>query len=236
MSMREILNDCLSHSTYFAIVMSLAFYMLGIKLKQKFKLAIFSPLIVASVLTIAMIVILGIDMEVYDKAGNYTSFLLTAATVCYGILLYEQLDILKSNFKAIMIGILSGVGITMLMILGLSVLFRLSHDQYVTLLPKNVTTAMGLGISEANGGYPSITIVWILLTGNLGNAIAEPVIRIFHIDDPVARGVAIGSSSHAVGTAKALEIGEIEGAISGLSLAVTGLISVVVAPIFAQLY
>jgi putative effector of murein hydrolase len=95
---------------------------------------------------------------------------------------------------------------------------------------------MGLGISEANGGYPSITIVWILLTGNLGNAIAEPVIRIFHIDDPVARGVAIGSSSHAVGTAKALEIGEIEGAISGLSLAVTGLISVVVAPIFAQLY
>ena len=131
---------------------------------------------------------------------------------------------------------LTGVGVTMLMILALSILFRLPHDQYVTLLPKNVTTAIGLGISEANGGYPSITIVWILLTGNLGNAIAEPVIGLFKIDDPVARGVAIGSSSHAVGTAKALEIGEIEGAISGLSLAVTGLISVVVAAVFAQLY
>lgn len=231
-----MINDYLSHSTYFAIVMSVAYYMLGIVLKRKFKLAIFSPLIVASVLTIATIVIFDIDMEIYNKAGNYISFMLTAATVCYGILLYEQLEILKSNFKAITIGILTGIAITMLIILGFSILFRLPHDQYVSLLPKNITTAIGLGISEANGGYPSITIVWILITGNLGNAIAEPVIKLFKIEEPVARGVAIGSSSHAVGTAKALEIGEVEGAISGLSLAVTGILSVVVAAVFAQLY
>lgn len=234
--MQEMINDYLSHSTYFAIVMSVAYYMLGIVLKRKFKLAIFSPLIVASVLTIATIVIFDIDMEIYNKAGNYISFMLTAATVCYGILLYEQLEILKSNFKAITIGILTGIVITMLIIFGFSILFRLPHDQYVSLLPKNITTAIGLGISEANGGYPSITIVWILITGNLGNAIAEPVIKLFKIEEPVARGVAIGSSSHAVGTAKALEIGEVEGAISGLSLAVTGILSVVVAAVFAQLY
>lgn len=234
--MHEIINDYLGHSTYFAIVMSVAYYMLGIVLKRKFKLAIFSPLIVASVLTIVTIVIFDIDMEIYNKAGNYISYMLTAATVCYGILLYEQLEILKSNFKAITIGILTGIVITMFIILGFSILFRLPHDQYVSLLPKNITTAIGLGISEANGGYPSITIVWILITGNLGNAIAEPVIRLFKIEEPVARGVAIGSSSHAVGTAKALEIGAVEGAISGLSLAVTGILSVVVAAVFAQLY
>lgn len=234
--MREIVNNYLGHSTYFAIVMSLAYYMLGMVLKRKFKLAIFSPLIVANVLTIATIIVFGIDMEVYNAAGNYISFMLTAATVCYGILLYEELEVLKTHFKAIIIGILVGIAVTMLSILALSILFKLPHEQYVSLLPKNITTAIGLDVSAANGGYPSITIVWILITGNLGNAIAEPVIKMFKIDEPVARGVAIGSSSHAVGTAKALEIGEIEGAISGLSLAVTGLISVVVAAFFAQLY
>ena len=233
---KTLVNDYLGNSTYFAIVLSLAYYMFGIVLKRKFKLAIFNPLIVASLLTIATIVVFHIDMEVYNTGGNYISFMLTAATVCYGMLLYEELNVLKTHFKAIIIGILVGVGVTMVSILLLSILFRLPHEQYVSLLPKNVTTAIGLDVSSANGGVPSITIVWILITGNLGNAIAEPVIKAFKIDDPVARGVAIGSSSHAVGTAKALEIGEVEGAISGLSLAVTGLISVVVAAVFAQLY
>ncbi len=232
----ELVNNYLGNSTYFAIVMSLAYYMLGIVLKRRFKLAIFNPLIVASLLTIATIVIFHIDMEVYNSAGSYISFMLTAATVCYGMLLYEELAVLKTHFKAIMIGILVGVGVTAVSILALSILFKLPHEQYVSLLPKNITTAIGLDVSSTNGGIPSITIVWILITGNLGNAIAEPVIKMFKIDEPVARGVAIGSSSHAVGTAKALEIGEVEGAVSGLSLAVTGLISVVVAAVFAQLY
>lgn len=235
-ALETLINNYLGHSTYFAIVMSLAYYMLGIVLKRKFKLAIFNPLIVASLLTIATIVIFHIDMEVYNTGGSYISFILTAATVCYGMLLYEELNVLKTHFKAIIIGILVGVVVTMVSILLFSIIFRLPHEQYVSLLPKNVTTAIGLDVSSANGGVPSITIVWILITGNLGNAIAEPVIKTFKIDEPVARGVAIGSSSHAVGTAKALEIGEVEGAISGLSLAVTGLISVVVAAVFAQLY
>ena len=232
----ELVNNYLGNSTYFAIVMSLAYYMLGIVLKRKFRLAIFNPLIVASLLTIATIVIFNIDMEVYNAAGSYISFMLTAATVCYGMLLYEELNVLRTHFKAIIVGILVGVGVTAVSILILSILFRLPHEQYVSLLPKNITTAIGLDVSATNGGIPSITIVWILITGNLGNAIAEPVIKMFKIDEPVARGVAIGSSSHAVGTAKALEIGEVEGAVSGLSLAVTGLISVVVAAVFAQLY
>ncbi len=235
-ALETMINNYLGNSTYFAIVMSLAYYMLGIVLKRKFKLAIFNPLIVASLLTIATIAIFRIDMEVYNTAGSYISFILTAATVCYGMLLYEELNVLKTHFKAIIVGILVGIGVTMASILLLSILFKLPHEQYVSLLPKNITTAIGLDVSEANGGVPSITIVWILITGNLGNAIAEPVIKMFKIDEPVARGVAIGSSSHAVGTAKALEIGEVEGAISGLSLAVTGLISVVVAAVFAQLY
>ena len=234
--MIEIIRQYLCCSEYFVLVLSVAYYFLGVRLHKKTKLAVFSPLLVASALSILTIVVLDIDMEVYDRAGSHISFFLTAATVCYGILLYEQLRILKDHFKAIMIGIVSGVAVTLVMILGLSMLLRIPHDQYVTLLPKAVTTAIGLGIAEENGGYPSITIVWILMTGNLGNTIAEPVIRAFHIEEPVARGVAIGSSSHAIGTAKAMQIGETEGAISGLSLAVTGLISVVACAIFAQFY
>ncbi|MDO4960334.1 MAG: LrgB family protein [Eubacteriales bacterium] len=234
--MAEFINNYLSHSTYFAIAMSIAFYMLGIELKKRFKLAIFAPLIVASVLTLVVIVVFHIDMDVYNASGNYISFMINAATVCYGMLLYEQLHILKNNFKAIMIGILVGVFSMLTIILIMSVLLHIGHEQYVSLLPKACTTAIGLGIAEANGGYPSITIVWILITGNLGNAIAEPLVKFFKIEEPVARGVAIGCSSHAVGTAKALEIGEIEGAISGLSLAVTGLITVVVAAVYAQFY
>ena len=234
--MNEFINTWLGNSTYFALALSLGYYMLGIELKKKWNNPIFAPLIVASVLTIATILVLHIDMDVYNHSGTYDSFMINAATVCYGMLLYEQLHILKSNFKAIMVGIISGIIAILTMILVFSVVLKVGHVQYVSLLPKSCTTAIGLGISEANGGIPTITLVWILFTGNMGYALAEPIVKIFKIDDPVARGVAIGCSSHALGTAKALEIGDIEGAISGLSLAVTGLISVVICAIFAQFY
>ena len=111
----------------------------------------------------------------------------------------------------------------------------LSHEQYVTLLPKSITTAIGMGLSEELGGYVTITVAVIVVTGVLGNIMGEVICKIFRITDPIAKGLAFGASSHAIGTAKAMEIGEIEGAMSSLAIAVTGLLTVLFSSIFVGL-
>ena len=133
-----------------------------------------------------------------------------------------------------MAGIVSGVLTTLLSVLGLSVLFALSHEEYVTFLPKSITTAIGMGISEELGGQVTLTVAVIILTGLLGNMAAPAICRLFRITEPIAKGVAIGTSAHAMGTAKAMEMGEVEGAMSGLSIAVSGLLTVIGASVFAQ--
>ena len=147
--------------------------------------------------------------------------------------LYEQVELLKKHAWAILAGLLSGVFSGIICVLVLSHLFKLDHAQYVTLLPKSITTAIGMGVSEELGGYVTITVAVIIVTGILGNVIAELVCRMFKIEEPVAKGIAIGSAAHAVGTAKAMELGEIEGAMSSLSIAVAGLLTVIFSPMFA---
>jgi len=141
--------------------------------------------------------------------------------------------VLKKNWKAIFAGIASGVLTSLLCVLALVLLFGLSHEEYVTLLPKSITTAIGIGISEELGGYVSITAAVIIITGVLGNVIGETILKIFRITEPVAKGVALGSASHAIGTAKAMELGEVEGAISSLSIVVSGIMTVIGASLFA---
>ena len=148
--------------------------------------------------------------------------------------MYEQLSKLKENFAAICVGILSGVLTSLVTVLVIALVFHLTHEQYVTLLPKSVTSPIGMGIAEELGGYPAITVPVIILTGLVGNVVAEPFLKLLRVTDPVAKGIAIGSSSHALGTAKALEMGEVEGAMASLSIATSGLITVVGASIFAQ--
>ena len=161
------------------------------------------------------------------------SYLLTPATVCLAIPLYQQLNLLKKNLKAVAAGILSGVLTSILSVLGLSYLFGLSHDMYVTLLPKSITTAIGMGVSEELGGIVTITVAVIIITGVLGNMIADVVYRVFRIKEPVAKGLALGTASHAIGTAKAMEMGPVEGAMSSLAIAVAGLLTVIFASVFA---
>ena len=165
---------------------------------------------------------------------KYVSYLLTPATVCLAVPLYEQFQLLKKNAKAVLLGIFSGVLTSLGSIFLLSRLFRLDHATYVTLLPKSITTAIGVGISEELGGYVSLTVAVILITGVLGNMIAEGLCKLFRITDPIARGVAIGTSSHAIGTAKAMELGEVEGAMSSLSIVVSGMLTVLGAAVFAR--
>ena len=174
------------------------------------------------------------DYPTYEAGAKYVSYLLTPATVCLAVPLYEQFQLLKKNAKAVLLGIFSGVLTSLGSIFLLSRLFRLDHATYVTLLPKSITTAIGVGVAEELGGYVSLTVAVILITGVLGNMIAEGLCKLFRITDPIARGVAIGTSSHAIGTAKAMELGEVEGAMSSLSIVVSGMLTVLGAAVFAR--
>lgn len=228
--MKEILND----SIFFGVFVSILTYELGMYLKKKFKLAIFNPLLVSIVAVICILLIFHMDYDSYNEGAKYLSYLLTPATVCLAIPLYEQLELLKKNMRAIIAGIVSGVLTSLFCIFALSLLFHFNHKQYVTLLPKSITTAIGMGVSEELGGIVTITVAVIIITGVLGNIIAESVCKLFRIEEPIAKGIAIGSASHAIGTVKAMELGEVEGAMSSLSIAVAGLLTVIGASVFAN--
>lgn len=227
--MRSILTE----SVFGGAVLSLGAYEIGLFLKKKYKMAIFNPLLIGIICVIGVLVLFHIDYEQYNAGGQYISYLLTPATVCLAVPLYEQLSLLKKNFKAVAAGILSGVLASLVSVLILSELFSLNHQEYVTLLPKSITTAIGMGVSEELGGIVTITVAVIIITGVLGNMISDIVCRIFHIHEPIAKGLALGTASHAIGTARAMELGPVEGAMSSLAIAVAGLLTVVGASVFA---
>jgi len=227
------MKELLTTSVFFGVTVSLLAYLLGLWLKKKFRLTIFNPLLIAIVVVMLAVTALKVDYNTYYEGAKYLSYLLTPATVCLAIPLYEELQQLKRHWKAVLAGILSGVLTSLGCVLGMSVLFSLTHETYVTLLPKSITTAIGIGVSEELGGVVSITAAVILITGVLGNMIGEGVCRLFRIKEPVAKGVAMGTSAHAIGTARAMEMGEIEGAMSSLSIAVAGILTVAGASVFS---
>ena len=228
------MNELLSHSAFFGVILSVGTYFIGLKLKKKLKWAIFNPLLVAVVLTMAVLLVFDIEYETYQESAKFLSALLTPATVCLAIPLYAHFQVLKKHYKAILIGIASGVMVSMLSVLALSWLFGLDHSMYVTLLPKSITTAIGMGVSEELGGHVAMTVAAIVLTGILGNMIAEGVCRLFGIEEPIAKGVGIGTASHAIGTSRAMMMGEVEGAMSSLSIVVAGIMTVLGASVFAN--
>lgn len=227
--------DFVQNSVFFGVTVSLVSYGVGSLLQRRFRTALCNPLLISIILTILTLLASGIDYGSYYSSAKYLSYFLTPATVCLAVPLYEKLDMLKANRRAVLLGILSGVVTTLLCVLAIALVFRLPHKEYVTLLPKSITTAIGMGVAEELGGYVTLTVAVIIITGLVGNICAPAVCRICGITDPVAKGVAIGTSSHAIGTARALQMGEVEGAMSGLSIAVSGLLTVIGASIFAQL-
>ncbi len=226
--------DFLTSSVFFSMALALSTFQLGLLLQRKFKMALCNPLIVAIVLCIVVLKCTGVPYDSFYQGTQMLSYLLTPATVCLSIGLYEQLSLLKKNALAILCGVLAGVLTSAATIYLGAVLFGLNRMQYATLLPKSITTAIGLGLSAELGGMATITVAAIMITGIGGNILAPTLCKLLHITEPVAKGIAIGTASHAVGTAKALELGEVEGAMSGLSIAVAGLMTVVVASFFVQ--
>lgn len=228
------MNQLAFSSATIGVVISVLGYELGLFLKKKCNLAICNPLLISILFVIGFLLIFKVDYQTYNGSAQYISYLLTPSTVCLAIPLYQQISLLKKNFWAIVFGILSGVLTSLVSVCLLAWLFQLGHQEYVTLLPKSITTAIGMGISEELGGNVTITVAVIIVTGILGNMIAETVCRLFRIQSPIARGIAIGTASHAVGTAKAMEMGEIEGAMSSLSIVISGLGTLIGAAVFAN--
>lgn len=228
------MNEFVKESLFFGMFISLLAYEAGLLIKKKWKMAVLNPLLISILLVLSFLLLTGVEYESYNSSAKYLSYLLTPATVCLAIPLYRELSHLKKNFKAIAAGTVAGVLTSMVSVLLMAYLFGFSHEQYVTLLPKSITTAIGMGVSEELGGLVNLTVASIIITGILGNVMAELICKIFRIQEPVAQGLAIGTASHALGTVKAIEMGDLVGAISSLAIVVSGLLTVGAASLFAN--
>lgn len=230
------MNELLSASLFFGGVSCLVTYQLGVMIQKKLKSSLFSPLVFSMAVIILFLVIFHVDYETFESGSKYISYLITPATICLAVPLYERFSLLKKNATAILAGVISGSIISVITILIMAILFRFTHEQFVTLLPKSVTTAIGISISEELGGIVAITVTSIVITGNLGNLIGPAICRLFRIKNAIAKGVALGTSAHVMGTSKAMEMGEIEGAMGSLSIAVAGLFTVLLSAAFSYFY
>ena len=211
------MDNLIMSSATVGIVISLLAYEIGLAAQRKWKLALLNPLLISIAIVIAFLVVFHVDYESYNMSAKYLSYLLTPATVSLAIPLYLQLDLLKKNIGAIFGGVISGVIASLGTVLVMSIVFS-------------------LGISEELGGYVTISVAVIIITGVLGNMFAEYICKLFRIKSPISRGLAIGTASHAVGTARAMELGEVEGAMSSLAIVVCGLCTVIGASIFSYLW
>ena len=219
-----------------AVTISLLGYEMGSFLKRKTGLAILNPLLVAIAVVIVLLLLFHVDYEVYEEGSEILSYLLTPATVALAVPLYRQMHLLKKNGVAICAGVLAGVVTSLASTLLIAVAFQMTHEEYVTFLPKSITTAIGMGMSEEMGGIVTITVAVIVVTGIVGNVMGEWVCRIFHIRERIAVGLALGTSAHVIGTTKAMELGDVEGAMSSLAIVLAGILTVLGANVFAAMW
>lgn len=231
----SLLHALLQSSAAWGVLLTLAAFALGTWLNKKSGKAFCNPLLLGSIFVIVLLSVCRIPYADYKASAAPVSYLLLPATVSLAIPLYEKWELLRRNIAAILAGILAGVLTSLGSVMLLAVLLRLDHAQYVTLLPKSVTTAISMDIAAELGGIVPLTGAVVILTGIVGNLLAESVCRWFGITDPMAKGVGIGTAAHAIGTSRALEMGATEGAMSSLAIAVAGVLTAVLAPVFAGL-
>ena len=216
------------------VTVTLAAFALGTWLNKKTGQAIFNPLLLGSIFVIIFLSLVQIPFAEYKQSVSVLNYLLLPATVSLAVPLYEQWLPMKKNAKAVLCGILAGSLTSMVSIIAISWVMKLDPVLSASLMPKSVTTAIGAEVAQELGGIGSLAGALIILTGIVGNLSAAALCRICKLHNPVARGVAIGTGSHAVGTAKALQMGRVEGAVSSLSIAVAGVLTAVLCPVLAN--
>lgn len=228
------MNEFFLNSTYFGIVLSLLAYWVAMWIASKAKNTLFNPLLVSTIIIIAVLLLLGVDYETFDKGASYLTYFLNPATVCLAVPLYRQFEVLKKNSKAIVLGIFAGCLSCAAVIVLLAAVFALDGVLTVSLLPKSITTAIAIGLSEEIGGLSSVTVACVVITGIFGACIASALFKLLKIEEPVAQGLATGTSAHAIGTSRALELGEIQAAMSSLAIVVTGIMTVILVPLIVE--
>ena len=229
------MNEFFMNSVYIGVALSLGTYGIGVLIRKKIPHPLVNPLLISIALTIIILLSLRVKYESFNYSGKYVSYLITPATVALAVPLYRNLNLLKKNIKAIMIGLTCGTFSGFGAILVFAKLFKLNHQEYVTILPKSITTAVGMDLSKEMGGIVTITVACIIVTGILGTIIAEPVYKLLNIKSPISKGLGLGASAHVMGTSKSMEMGDVEGAMGSLAIVVCSLITVVGASIFANL-
>lgn len=223
--------DFLTDISLFPVLLTLGAYQFGLWCQKKTKHALCNPLLIATILSIAVLVATGFDPKVYQAGTAGISWLLTPATVCLAVPLYEQLKVLKKHLPAVLAGVVAGVVVSLLSILLLCRLFRLENVVTISLLPKSITTAIALALTEQSGGISALTTFAIVITGVLGNLSGSAFCKLLKIADPVAQGVGFGTASHVIGTSRAMEVDPLTGAVSSLSLAVAGILTAILFPV-----
>lgn len=223
------------NSPLFGILLTLVAFEIGVTISKKFRYSFLNPLLIANILIVGFLLLTGISLESYNVGGDYISVLLSPATVVLAVPLYKQISKLKQFWEPILAGIFAGSLTSMACVIVVSRLVGLSETLMLSLLPKSITIPMGSVVSEQIGGIPSVTIISIVVTGITGAVAAPAVCRFCRIKHKVAQGIAIGTASHALGTTKAMEMGEVQGAMSSLSIGIAGLFTAIVAPIILSL-
>ncbi len=221
--------SALLETPYFGIVLTILAYWTGVKLQKKTGLVLCNYMLVAVALLVAVLTVFHIPYEAYYQGGSIIDMFLGPATACMAVTIYSKWDLLRKNWLPVLAGCLAGVVTSMGSILVMCRLFGLDKAMTVSLLPKSVTTPIATVISEGHGGIVSVTVAAVMVTGILGNLVAPFLVKLFRIHDPLAVGLGIGACSHAVGTAKALEMGETEGAMGGLAIGLCGIITAILA-------
>ena len=229
-----IMKDFLA-TPIFGVLLSIVCYEAGIIIQRRWRHPMLNPLLLAMVFVILILTVFDIPKETYDLGGSYILFLLGPATVVMAVPLYRQINLLKKDWLPILVGIFAGSATSVLSVIGLAKVFHVDLEIAVSMLPKSVTTAIGMEISKEVGGVVSLTVAVIVLTGILGAVIGPFILKVLGIKDEVAQGVAMGTSAHAVGTSKAMELGETQGAMSGLSIGIAGLATVLIIPLLIGL-
>ncbi len=228
------MNELFANSEIWGIILTIGTFCVGLLCEKKWKHPLVNPMLISIALVIVFLRVFDIEYSSYNRGGTYITFILTPTTICLAIPLYERFEILKKNWIPILVGVLSGVLVNLTCIYLFSLAFGLTHVQYITLLPKSITTAIAIGLTEELHGIFAITIVAITITGLLGNIFGVSACKVCKIKHPVAQGLALGNCAHAMGTSAALKAGEVQGAMGGLAVVVAGLTTTILASFYAN--
>ncbi len=232
--MIEIIRD-FSSTPLFGIVLTLAAYAAGRLIFTKLPVSILHPVLTASAIIILVILLLDINLDNYQKGGSMISFMLGPATVALAVPLYRKINLLKSHIFIILAAIAVGSLTSIISVTLISKAIGLPTELTLSLIPKSITTPIAVETAEKIGGLPSITALSVICTGITGAVIGPGLLKLFKINDPAAKGLALGTASHAIGTSRALELGQTEGAMSSLSIGLAGIITVIAAPLLVNL-